>query len=629
MKLFIKLMLLGILFLSVVTMMDGVFALGVDIPIDTTVTLESLNASGEYMLRNGSNSESFIDFVGVIIEFYRWFVDSPSSAYGAQYTDPELELGYLNIGTAGSPAYIPWLINGKSSGDELGLGRYVIISDRGGGTGSSKLLWLPYHTSLLGTLKYFLIEYDPVNNKTVLTHKGDGPLEVDAENGVDFLNDIRAPNICYSNGTNCTGSGSMFPLDFGGSYAYNIDELIFNSSETVATGSTPDNIEYSINLENEANNIGEYSTFTILETSDTSPYNDLIFYMNFDDNTSTTTYYDFSGEGHTGTDEGDGYVTDGVIGKGYRFNEVTNGDDIYTIEDSLDIGQNWTIMLWYKINKSSIGSQIITFCIDDGGDEHCLGYYQSGTSRFPCSWDGDGGGLAIRTLWSNDYGHDNEWHHIALAHDGNKGMLYLDGINRVNQSYTNNNLETISFTLNGFNDGSRWSNYTGDEYMAFSRNLSASEILDIYNNQSARFKSNGNKTYNNIFINNSDSVNITIAECQTLKGSVIGMSAEGQPIQNLTNCELNDYSLGSLTDYINLTLYWYSGDYNFYSPIAIGNFNLSWDVQGGTTTYYYNETINYTIAENLNDGITANKTIGTCWLGIEGGIITTTNCSDS
>lgn len=99
---------------------------------------------------------------------------------------------------------------------------------------------------------------------------------------------------------------------------------------------------------------------------------------------------------------------------------------------------------------------------------------------------------------SNTRVNDNNWHHLAATRNASTGRLelYLDGV-LVAQSPTNNDPQVspnvpptgpemggIKLSLGAFQEGSGNKFYTGlmDDFQAYNNVLTASEIMDLYNN---------------------------------------------------------------------------------------------------------------------------------------------------
>ncbi|MBS3072192.1 LamG domain-containing protein [Candidatus Pacearchaeota archaeon] len=116
----------------------------------------------------------------------------------------------------------------------------------------------------------------------------------------------------------------------------------------------------------------------------------------------------------------------------------------------------------------------------------------------------------------------NQWTHVVVTFNNtksgmvNKTTIYLNGVQQtmirdVNSgTFTSISDTTQPVEIGRFHDGTLLLNGTLDELMIFSRELNSTEILDIYNNQSSRFKNPGTvetKSFN--ITSGNDKVNFT------------------------------------------------------------------------------------------------------------------------
>lgn len=195
----------------------------------------------------------------------------------------------------------------------------------------------------------------------------------------------------------------------------------------------------------------------------------------------------------------------------------------------------------------------------------------------------------------------NSWHMITVVYNGNKTMsgidIYIDGQIADTQDYKGSSASSYNGMIDGtsaFQIGKRASIYFNgsiDEVMIFKTNLSAQQVLDIYNNQSKRFKDNGTITLLQQTLN------------QTASGVFYNLSQYGLN-QELLNTDIQaragywDVTKGYNTSDSELIAYW-TGDGNTndllgrYNGTNVGTgntsvagvYNNSFSASGGTGNY--------------------------------------------
>jgi hypothetical protein len=99
---------------------------------------------------------------------------------------------------------------------------------------------------------------------------------------------------------------------------------------------------------------------------------------------------------------------------------------------------------------------------------------------------GGNGGYSLSSSWSGTTT-ANVWTHLTMTYNGSLIMLYKDGVNIYNSTYTQGIGYTTTPVLIGANYGGspvgNPFNGTIDEVAIFNRTLSATEITNIYNTQ--------------------------------------------------------------------------------------------------------------------------------------------------
>jgi hypothetical protein len=361
------------------------------------------------------------------------------------------------------------------------------------------------------------------------------------------------------------------------------------------------------------------SNFTHLNISDTAPYNSLVGYWSFDgdkEQTLLTKAYDFSGGGNDGTYAGQANATasncpagfgkcagfDGVVGS-----EISLGG--INLVSGLD---DMTVMAWIKLTsaKASVSNSEgyvsqsdatpKVFEIMRGTDE---------TYRFKV-WNDSASTAQIdvtkATLNTN-------WHHVVGVKNSTGLFIYYNGILNASNTTWNYPLEASSSAAAKIGRGDIANvNGTMDEVMIFNTSLTAQQISDIYNNQSARFAGTGlqelnNQTYLNISSGN-NKVNLSVIFENNFESNVSaflqyyesGAWSATSP-QNLTNGTNVTFTIGASSTNLTLNLTLIAGKNQtktFYTPRVYDDIILDYYSEGGadTTPPYFTNIENQTIA---------------------------------
>jgi parallel beta-helix repeat protein len=259
-------------------------------------------------------------------------------------------------------------------------------------------------------------------------------------------------------------------------------------------------------------NVTQENNFTHLTVSEVAPYDSLVLYMPFDvENKSDGIVYDWTKENNDGTINGDPiWNSSGKYGGAYEFDVV--GDVITKSGAALpNITDNGTICMWIKINEYPAsanagqrgnlfeawrgGSDVWFFGITTIGELY-MGQYSSDNVV--------AGGVSLNEwtfacgTWNqSDFGiYQNA---VFQGSDGTGGIPYDCYDYRIGLPF---NAEP------GFNGSI-------DEVMIFNTSLTAQQITDIYNNQSARFKTPGTQSLKQFNITTgNNTVNVTTADFQ-------------------------------------------------------------------------------------------------------------------
>jgi hypothetical protein len=208
--------------------------------------------------------------------------------------------------------------------------------------------------------------------------------------------------------------------------------------------------------------------------------------------------------------------------------------------------------VWAKINTEANPNKEATLVAKydiDAGTTPTYTLYTEATSIYFRIRDSDGD-AANAIVARGDY--LNEWHHYVGVRDGNTARLYIDGVqvdsdtNNDVGSTDNNHPITIGklFREDYSLDGSI------DEVMIFNRSLSADEIKSLYVTGSTDHKNNG----------------VGINWTESTSGE---QEFKEHPIKD--NFYNATFTIQTDTNYIMPEVYYYSGDYGFYSPILMNN----------------------------------------------------------
>lgn len=125
---------------------------------------------------------------------------------------------------------------------------------------------------------------------------------------------------------------------------------------------------------------------------------------------------DSSGTGNDGTIEGGAKWVNGKFGKGLS---LDGSDDYVEIahDDSLNVGGEHTIALWFKLDKAPAGGMgVVT------KDDWAPGFWWDGGTIRHHTHDPPAQLHFIDAPWSPD----TDWHHIAVTWDGKGFGVYLD-----------------------------------------------------------------------------------------------------------------------------------------------------------------------------------------------------------
>lgn len=215
---------------------------------------------------------------------------------------------------------------------------------------------------------------------------------------------------------------------------------------------------------------------TWINVSNISPYDELLLYYSFDVN--TTLALDYSGNGNDGIFyEQFSYTPNGYFGGGIT------GD---ALRDYIDTGlkgfNHTTILVWANITPSDGGAHRFF--------DQVLGIELStlsGSTLF-CRFEGLTDNFVSRSSAISTAG----WHQVGCGYNGSQGYIIVDGEVKYSETSTGTLSQDYNLYLGSIDQVTPVNKM--DEFMVFNRSLTAQELRDIYNNQSARFLKQGNYT---------------------------------------------------------------------------------------------------------------------------------------
>ena len=322
-------------------------------------------------------------------------------------------------------------------------------------------------------------------------------------------------------------------------------------------------------------NVTVENRFVHLNVSDPN----LIFYMPFDDNISTTAVYDYSGNQDGTLSRGakstsDGAYSNGVILDGTNDYILMSNNPIYDFSND----SFFTLSAWVnsKAPVMTVRQGILSRNAGTGHDGYVLDI-RDGNFSF---WVKQGSVIVSAPFVVVK----DTWYHVLVTYNASNDTdpvkMYVDGNIQASGTVNPGEFNRSANVLNIGRDVAGLLPFNGiiDEVMIYNKTLSATEVLATYNNQSSRFFPTGTQTFNNTNVSGTgleDRLNISITNCSTLVNSKIGFSVNNGRIFNLTNCAYNDYQFRGNPDSINATFFLYTNSYGFYSPIMIDNITLT------------------------------------------------------
>ncbi|MEK6914453.1 MAG: LamG-like jellyroll fold domain-containing protein, partial [Nanoarchaeota archaeon] len=289
---------------------------------------------------------------------------------------------------------------------------------------------------------------------------------------------------------------------------YKIGDILYLDPTLVSINITDSSV--IVNLES----VVAENNFTHLTINNVGPYDRLVLYTPFDENVSSTRVYDFTNLNNNGNISNNPiYNSSCLYGGCYQFDGINDGLNI-SDNESLDISENVSISVWVFprqiVNEPVVSKYVDSGFLDVTGYE--LSLVNTGGVIFSI---GDGAQESSVSTNSSSIVL-NKWNHIAGtagSHISDSNIsIYVNGVIVVSEvGAIFGGLGTNDLQLKIGVNNSDYFNGSIEEVMVFNTSLSAQQILDIYNNQSKRFKSTGNHTLkqSNISLTNEGRVNVS------------------------------------------------------------------------------------------------------------------------
>jgi hypothetical protein len=273
-------------------------------------------------------------------------------------------------------------------------------------------------------------------------------------------------------------------------------------------------------------NVTQENNFTHLTISDVAPYDSLVLYMPFDvENKSDGIMYDWSKEGNDGTINGDAlFNASGLYGGVMDFDGSGDYVDVTTVLDSMrPLNANKSMSIWVKLDSSALTDGVTHSIFEMGrsDDTDTLIALRKKTD--------DSIVFRIRESSVNkevqisDISDFDNWHHLVAVWNDTNMSLYdntvLVGTN-INTGIGGASYDQVFIGADAQEVIDFYMNGSVDEVMVFNTSLTAQQIIDLYNNQSVRFKTPGTQELKQFNITaGNNTVNVSTNSFQKLLGS--------------------------------------------------------------------------------------------------------------
>src|SRR3989344_5671033 len=321
-----------------------------------------------------------------------------------------------------------------------------------------------------------------------------------------------------------------------------------------------------------------------LTTSSNAPYNSLIAYWNFDKDNATNAY-DLSPTNLNATYKL-GATVNTSCNSGYNdcAEFYGTGEHIFHSHTTALEPQNITVMAWIKPYHIVQSGDSRRWVISKGDKEWSDGHYAilisndlAGNGAADSYINiGGGGANAYRATGSKNTSKVGQWSHIAITYNSTTLVLYVNGVFNASTNINKNRTTSSTESFNIGRRGDVFSKFNGsvDEIMIFSSALNVTQISQIFQNQSSRFKNPGTQTFTNVNFRGNNTVNVSIAGNETTLNSFLQLQINNGSIVNFTNGRVLVYNITGNTTNANVTIIYQASPNSFYTPIVAGNITL-------------------------------------------------------
>lgn len=319
----------------------------------------------------------------------------------------------------------------------------------------------------------------------------------------------------------------------------------------------------------------EGETFCHLSISDEN----VTHYFPFDVNNDTAIIYDWSNKDNNPSSVVGGRTTywtaSGKFGGGWRFNDDAGIADSMIVPTTGMTTASGSVCTWvnpvgdhapsnyayyFQHRTGSNNNRIYMYFDEDDSDTINFGFGSSAArdSNPACSFT------------------DGTWVHTCIVWNATGYNGYCNGVEVVKGSDTLTGINSVMGIGNAGVAPNEGANCIVDEFMAFNKTLSPTEVGQIYNQSYPRFAQTGNHTLNYTIASGDNRVNISLnisndqfySSFNNLSVSVWdGDSWEGN--LNMTNGVNNTFTISASATQLNLSMNYTSNASRFWSPILL------------------------------------------------------------
>lgn len=226
--------------------------------------------------------------------------------------------------------------------------------------------------------------------------------------------------------------------------------------------------------------------------------NNQIYYSLDDNDLTGSNPLDLSGNGRTGTTNGATTGIDGKLLQGFSFDGIND----YVNSTYSPIGlTSFTLNLWANVTSATSGTEILFGSTESGKNRLYLGF--ATTQRIQLSVGNSASSVITLNSANNKYTL-NDWNMITAVYDGSTIEIFVNNVSVGSAAQSGTINIGYDFLIGAYNNQGSDSNYFNgrlDELSFWDRNLSDTEIGELYNNDLA-FNPYGSTPATGITFNN-------------------------------------------------------------------------------------------------------------------------------